>query len=143
MKTIEPMLETFFERKLKKEAKWKSNYDVITMSYRELSPNFEIQHDRFGGYWLIYKKKTVLRPTAVLRRNPVCFVAAIPDGVVTDPSVMSSERTGEQLLLLGPLRFVNSDCTPNCEYNFTSDCGIVQLKVKRRISPGKIRPQIL
>ena len=71
-----------------------------------------------------------------MRRNPVGFVAAIPDGVVTDLSVMSSENTGEQLLLLGPVRFVNSDCTPNCEYDFTSDSGIVQLKVKQRISPG-------
>ena len=31
---------------------------------------------------------------------------------------------------------MNSDCTPNCEYDFTSDTGIVQLKVKRRISHG-------
>ena len=30
MKTIEPMLETIFERKLKKEAKWKNTYDAIT-----------------------------------------------------------------------------------------------------------------
>ena len=90
MKTIEPMLETIFERKLKKEAKWKNTYDAITRSYKELSPNFEIQHDRFGGYRLIYKGKTILRTPAVMRRNPVGFVAAIPDGVVTDLSVMSS-----------------------------------------------------
>ena len=53
MKTIEPMLETIFERKLKKEAKWKNTYDAITRSYKELSPNFEIQLDHFGGDRLI------------------------------------------------------------------------------------------
>ena len=30
----------------------------------------------------------------------------------------------------------DSDCEPNCEFDFASDCGIVQLRVKRRINPG-------
>ena len=49
---------------------------------------------------------------------------------------MSSERTGKQLLLLGPMPFVNSDCCPNCEYDFSCELGIIQLRVKRRISHG-------
>ena len=49
---------------------------------------------------------------------------------------MSSERSGKQLILLGPVRFVNSDCEPNCEYDFSSDSGIVQLRVKKRLNPG-------
>ena len=51
-------------------------------------------------------------------------------------AVMSSERTGETLLLLGPLRFPNLDCKPNCEYDYSSDSGIVQLRVRRRVNPG-------
>ena len=49
---------------------------------------------------------------------------------------MCSERTGKQLLLLGPVRFVNSDCQPNCEYDFSSESGIIQLRVKKKIKPG-------
>ena len=77
-----------------------------------------------------------MQPATVFRRNPVGFVRAIPDGVVTNLSVMRSERTGEQLLLQGPLRFVNSDCNPNVEYDYSSDLGVVQLRVKRKIKPG-------
>ena len=49
---------------------------------------------------------------------------------------MSSERTGKQLLLLGPVRFLNSDCSPNCEYDFSSVSSVVQLRIKKRINPG-------
>ena len=49
---------------------------------------------------------------------------------------MSSERTGETLLLLGPLRFLNSDFEPNCEYDYSSDSVIVQLRVRRWVNPG-------
>ena len=34
------------------------------------------------------------------------------------------------------MRFVNSDCSPNCEYDFSSELGIIQLHVKRRLSHG-------
>ena len=72
----------------------------------------------------------------MFKPSPVGFVKPVPDGVVTDLSVMSSQRTNEQLLLLGPMRFVNSDCSPNCAYNFSGDDGLVKLDVRRRISPG-------
>ena len=75
-------------------------------------------------------------PSTVLRRNPIGFLAPVAKNIVTDLSVMSSERTGETLLLLGPLRFLNSDCEPNCEYDYSSDSGIVQLRVRRRVNPG-------
>ena len=105
-------------------------------SYENLQPLFSITHDSYGGYRLLYQGKRLVYPPFVFRKVPVGFVAKVPEGVVTDLSIMSSERTGEQLLLLGPIRFVNSDCDPNCEYDFSSDAGIVQLKVKKRISPG-------
>ena len=136
MKTIVSMMESLFQRKLVRESQWKDTYNCLCSAYQNLRPNFEISHDNFGGYRLVYKGNTSLFPPNVLRRNPVGFVSSIPDGAVTSLSVMSSERTGQQLLLLGPIRFVNSDCSPNCEYDFSSDSGIVQLRVKRKINPG-------
>ena len=86
---------------------------------------------------MLYTGSSVVSPCTVLRRNPIGFVREVPDGVVTELSVMSSERTGKQLILLGPMRFINSDCSPNCEYDFSSETGIVQLRVKKRINPGE------
>ena len=80
--------------------------------------------------------KTCVSAKTVFKRNPLGFVREIPEGVVTDLSIMSSERTGKQFILLGPVWFVNSDCDPNAEYDFSSEDGIVQLRVKRRIKPG-------
>ena len=137
MKAVTPMRESSFERKLKNEIKWRDMFETVSNAYKNLSPNFEIVHDQFGGYRLIYRGSNVLKPSSILRQNPVGFVAVVPDGAVTDLSIMSSERTGEQLLLLGPIRFVNSDCEPNCDYDFSGDYGTVQLRVKRRINPGE------
>ena len=61
----------------------------------------------------MYSGKHPVNPPSVLRRNPVGFISVVPEGVVTDLSIMSSERTCEQYILLGPMRFVNSDCSPN------------------------------
>ena len=38
---------------------------------------------------------------------------------------MRSERTDEQLLLLGTIRFANSDCEPNSEDDLLSSNGVV------------------
>ena len=89
----------------------------MCQSYQKLRPLFSIVHDNYGGYRLLYNGKAVVSPY-VFKRNPVGFVAPIPDGVVTELSVMRSERTGQQLLLLGPIRFVNCDSEPNCEFEF-------------------------
>ena len=35
---------------------------------------------------------------------------------------------------MGPVRFVNSDYNPNCEYDCSSVSGVVQLRTKKRIS---------
>ena len=137
MKTIQPLRESIFQRKLANNTMWKETYEAVSSAYVNLSPNFKICHDNFGGYRLMYQSNQTLYPSTVLQRAPVGFIAAVPEGVVTDLSVMSSERTGEQYILLGPIRFVNSDCTPNCEYDFASDSGIVQLRVRRRINTGE------
>ena len=136
MRAVQSMRETIFERKIANDVDWRKTFEVLCNAYKDLSPNFSIEHDLFGGYRFMYRGKTVLKPPFVLKRIPVGFVKPVPEGVVTNLSVMSSERTGGLLLLLGPVRFVNSDCNPNAEYNFSSDAGIVQLKLRKRINPG-------
>ena len=137
MKTLAPMKESIFQRKLSKEKIWRETYEAVCSSYQNLSPSFSIEYDNFGGYRLVYTGKETVKPPFVFKRNPVGFIRSVPDGVSTNLSVMSSERTGEQLLLLGHIKFVNSHCAPNCEYDFSSDLGIVQLRVRKRIHPGE------
>ena len=107
MKTVQPLRETIFNRKILKEKKWNDTYEAVCEAYKQLPPNFKIAHDSFCGYRLLYTGKNVVKPPHVFKPSPIGFVKAVPDGVVTDLSVMSSRRTNEQLLLLGPIRFVN------------------------------------
>ena len=136
MRTVEPLSEANFLKKLKRDKKWKETFEIVCNAYKSLHPDFAIKHDNFGGYRLIYTGKNVIKASSVLRRNPIGFIREVPEGVATNLSLMSSERTGKQLLLLGPMRFVNSDCSPNCEYDFSSELNIVQLRVKKPLNPG-------
>ena len=122
--------------KNKKNSNWKQTFKTVCESYENLKPTFEIRHDNFGGYTIFYVGENIIKPWSVLKRNPVGFVREVPEGSVTDLSIMSSERTGKPLLLLGPMRFLNSDCSPNCEYDFSSKLNTVQLRARRSIKPG-------
>ena len=132
MQPIQTLRENCYERKLSSDCRFRDTFEAICLAYTTLEPSFKTRYDNYGGYRLLYDGTEIVLPTAIFKRNPLGFVTPFPDGVVTDFSLMSSERTGQQLLLLGPIRFVNSDCNPNCEYDFSSDCGIVQLRVKRK-----------
>ena len=136
MRTVEPLRESIFRKRISQDQKWKATYEAVCNAYENLAPNFSIRHDDFGGYKLVYSGKNVILPPIVLKRNPVGFVKEVPDGAVTNLSVMTSERTGKQLHLLGPMRFVNSECSPDCEYDFSSESGILQLRLKKRLIPG-------
>ena len=136
MKTVQPLKEPIFYRKIENSILWKEAYKSVRNAYESLTPFFSIVHDRYGGYKLLYNGKDVIKPPYVFKKNPIGFVKVVPKGAVSNLSVMTSERTGQELLLLGPLRFVNSDCNPNCEYDYSGDAGLVQLRVKRKISPG-------
>ena len=136
MRTVEPMREPIFQRKLTREPVWKKSFDIVCDAYKNLKPDFSIVYDNFGGYRLLYVGNKIVHPPFIFKRNPIGFVREVPEGAVTNLSVMTSERTGKQLLLLWPMRFVNSDCSPNCEYDFSSQSDIVQLRVKRKLCPG-------
>ena len=132
---VRPISERLFEKKLKESKEWKNTFSVVKSAYLALNPYFEVAPDRYGGFGLFYRGKEPIESRTVLRTTPCGFVRTLPDGV-TDWSVMTSERSNEQLLLVDPIRFVNSDCDPNCEYDFSSEAGVVQLRTKRRIFSG-------
>ena len=136
MRTVKPMLETIFEKKLETNENWRNAYETVCAAYRNLNPLFSICYDNYGGYRLLYTGKSSVSAQTVFKRNSLGFVREIPEGVVTDLSIMSSEQTGKQLSLLGPVRFVILDCNPNAEYDFSSEDEIKQLRVKRLIKPG-------
>ena len=136
MRTVEPLKEPIFYRKLEKCSYWKDAYRTVCSAYENLRPDFIICHDDYGGYRLLYNGKTSVAAPHVFQKKPVGFIRALPEGVATNLSIMTSKRTGQELILLGPLRFINSDCNPNCEFDFSSESGIVQLRAKRKIKPG-------
>ena len=70
-KTIEPLREFIFQRKLQYNKLWKETFDNVCRAYASLGPNFQITHDDFGGYRLLYSGKHPVNPPSVLRRNPV------------------------------------------------------------------------
>ena len=125
---VRPQSERQFDHLVATTKLWRETYETVC-SYANLVPNFKIDLDKHNGYRLLYVGSEYLKPSAVIK-VPVGFVSQIPNGV-TDWSVMCSERTAETLLLVGPVRFVNSDCNPNCEYDYSSISGVVQLRTKR------------
>ena len=136
MKILNPLKEPIFNRKIDSCSVWKEAYRSFCSAYENLKPTFSIRHDNYGGYKLVYTGKDSVTPPHVFKKNPIGIVTAIPKGAVTNLSVMTSERTGQELLSLGPLRFAKSDCNPNCEYDYSSDAGFVQLRLKRKVNPG-------
>ena len=96
-------------------------YELCLTSYENLHGLYQFKHDAFGGYCLVYVGKDRIRARDLFPSSPVGFLAAIPDNI-TDLSVIQKMFSpGVSFLMLGPVRFVNSDCDPNAEYDFSSD----------------------
>ena len=132
---VRPISERQFKKRIKEDVTWNKTYNALVTSYKSLSPNYKIVYDTYGGYRLVYCGNETISSGTTLK-GPVGFIRPFPDGAVTDLSVMTSSKTGEQLLLLGPIRFVNSDCDRNCDYDFSSSEGVIQLVAKKPIQPG-------
>ena len=134
MKTVAKMNSTIFEKKIERCHVCKDVFEKVCSAYECLQPSFKIVHDNFAGYRLLYTGLDIFKPQTVFKTNPVGFLKTVPEGAVSNLSVMSSQRTGETLLLMGPIRFVNSDCLPNAEFDFSGDSGIVKFKTKKKTS---------
>ena len=65
--TIKPMREGIFEGNLAREPKLSETFDVISNSYKKLQESFEICHDLFGGYRLMYQRKSAIWPPNVFK----------------------------------------------------------------------------
>lgn len=133
--SITPLSATEFKKRISEQELWKKTYNTLVNAYRKLKLNFEIVHDDFGGYRLIYSGKSNISSGTRLR-EVVGFIRPFPDGAVTELSIMEARSNGDQLLLLGPVRFVNSHCNENCAYDYTRSDRAVQLVTKKQIKPG-------
>ena len=96
--------------------------------------------DSFGGYGLHYNGENIL---AEKMRLPIYgYIETIPTNVednFTNLSVLAP-RQGSKLsrVMVGPIRFVNHSCQPNCEYKAVELNGrrAVEIVTLRKISPG-------
>ena len=43
IRTVTPMRETLFDRKISKDSVWKEAYEAVCKAYKNLQPNFEIK----------------------------------------------------------------------------------------------------
>ena len=75
-------------------------YELCLASYKDLRGLYQIKHDAFGGYCLVYVGKD-----------------RIPDNITDLSVIQKMSSPGVSFLMLGPVRFVNSDCDPNAEFD--------------------------
>ena len=80
------------------------------------------------------RKARVVVPRTVLPNGPKGILRIIPEDF-TDLSVIYKVSDKETAyLMLGPIRFMNSDCEPNCEYDFSSlDKTLVRLCTLKKL----------
>ena len=71
----------------------------------------------------------------VLPESPIGFLVPIPDNITDLSIIRKVSNPKDSFLMLGPVRFVNSDCNPNAEYDFSSENKVVKLRSLRSINP--------
>ena len=116
-------------------------YGLLKEAYRLLKEfSCSLIPDSFGGYGLHYNGENIL---AEKMRLPIYgYIETIPTNVednFTNLSVLAP-RQGSKLsrVIVGPIRFVNHSCQPNCEYKAVELNGrrAVEIVTLRKISPG-------
>ena len=113
---------------------WESAYSHVRYLYESIKDSFAIKHDNYGGYKLIYSGIESIPGRTVLPNEPKGILRIIPEDF-TDLSVIYKVSDKETAyLMLGPIRFINSDCEPNCEYDFSSlDKTLVRLRTLKKL----------
>ena len=126
-----------FEKKCQEDIAYQDCYSLCSKAYKDLDSLFNIVPDNYGGYKLTYVGMDDVPPDTVFKTCPVGFLAPVPDNI-TDLSVIkkTSQNNPQDFLMLGPVRFVNSDCNPNCEYDFTSQQRVVRIKTLTKVKSG-------
>ena len=126
-----------FEKKCQEDIAYQDCYSLCSKAYKDLDSLFNIVPDIYGGYKLTYVGMDEVPPDTVFKTCPVGFLAPGPDNI-TDLSVIkkTSQNNPQDFPMLGPVRFVNSDCNPNCEYYFTSQQRVVRIKTLTKVKSG-------
>ena len=132
---LRPISDRLFQKKLQTSEDWRSCFDSLCQTYAACKKKFIFRHDRYDGYCLVYQGEQTVLAGEVFRAAPVGFLREI-DSNITDLSVIIRSSSEKENLMLGPTRFVNSDCHPNCDYDFTSDADIVRIRALRSIRSG-------
>ena len=111
-------------------------YEKLKESYPRLD-NYLIRHNNFGGYRLLYVGDLEIPAKSILRDGLLGHLAAVPDEVLPVSTVyLKSKQKRGPYLMLGSIRFLNSDGDPNCRYDFDRTDKVVQLKTLKRITSG-------
>ena len=125
-----------FDKTCQENEVWRNCYELCCKAYRDLEGSFKIVHDRYGGYKLIYCGKDKVTAGTLFKKTPIGFITPVPEDFSCSLSVMEKSSNGKLNLMLGPLRFINSDCEPNSKYDFSSDQQLVRIETLKKILPG-------
>ena len=132
---LRPISERLFQKHLESSEVWRKCFEVLCKAYGEARKTFDFSHDRYGGYCLKYKAENILKKGHVFKTCSLGFLRELECNI-TELSIIVKSSTGKENLTLGPMRFVNSDCDPNSEYDFTGDADLVRLRTRRTLYPG-------
>ena len=117
----------------------KKCFELCLKSYEDLRGYFEVRHDQYDGYRLLYVGVGSIPAFTVFKSTVKGYLVDIPEGI-SDLSIVTRTkgRSKKKIqLMLGPIRFVNSDCDPNCEYDFSSCHKIVRLRSLKTLKTGE------
>ena len=129
--------ERVFQKIMAEEKLFEECYKFMRNLYGSIESEFSIKHDNFAGYKLLYCGKNPIPSRTVILNGPKGVLRPIPHHA-TDLSVIYkfSDKKKKSFIMLGPIRFINSDCNPNCEYDFSSlDKTLVRVRTLRKIKP--------
>ena len=113
---------------------WESAYNHVRYLYESIKDSFAIKHDNNGGYKLIYSGTESIPGQIVLPNGPKGILRIIPEDFTYLSVIYKVSDRETAYLMLGPIRFINSDCEPNCEYDFSSlDKTLVRLRTLKKL----------
>ena len=122
-----------YENLLKNNPIWRNCHNFLKKSYESISDRFKIVHDNYGGYRMLYCGNNALPSKTVLTDGPKGYLARIKDDATNLSVIQKSSDRSKSYLMLGPIRFLNSDCEPICEYDFSSqDTYLVRLRTLKK-----------
>ena len=113
---------------------WESAYHHVRYLYESIKDSFAIKHDNYGGYKLIYSGIESIPGRTVLPNGPKGILRIIPEDFTDLSMIYKVSDKDTAYLMLGSIRFIISDCEPNCEYDFSSlEKTLVRLRTLKKL----------